>query len=165
MSEAARSFSYSVRSLKKPNTFQKININRASAEGAEVYASYGRQDISARFDYTYTKSINEDGGAQFIRRPKNKLSVRAAYHPDGAIDANLSVTHVGSRSDFDFDTFPAQRVRLDPYTLITLGASYQISDLWRVFGRVENVFDEDYQEVLFFGTPGRAVYAGLRVTP
>lgn len=151
-----------------PITFQTININSASAEGAEVYAQYSRPDFRARIDYTYTKSTNDADGAQLIRRPKNKISGLASFEPADRVNASLSVTHVGSRDDFNFDVpFPQApiRVRLDPYTLVALGASYQFSDVWRVFGRVENLFDEEYEEVLFFGTPGRAVYAGFRLSP
>lgn len=32
-----------------------------------------------------------------------------------------------------------------------------------IFGRVENVFDENYEEVYTYGTPGRAGFAGLRI--
>ena len=31
-----------------------------------------------------------------------------------------------------------------------------------VFGRIENLADESYQEVYGFNTPGRAAYAGVR---
>ena len=33
-----------------------------------------------------------------------------------------------------------------------------------LFGRVENILDEDYQEVFGFATPGVAAYAGVRFT-
>ncbi len=148
-----------------PNTFQTININSTTAEGSEVYAQYNHRDFGARLDYTYTKSTDQADGAQLVRRPKNKISGRATINPGERFDASLSVTHVGSRGDLNFDVFPSERVRLNPYTLVGLGASYQLSELWRVFGRVENMFDEEYEEVLFFGTPGRAVSVGLRLSP
>jgi vitamin B12 transporter len=32
-----------------------------------------------------------------------------------------------------------------------------------VYGRVDNLFDEEYQTVANYGTPGRAAYAGVRL--
>ena len=57
------------------------------------------------------------------------------------------------------ETQPLPRYgRLDIYT------EYKLDAQWRVFGRVENVTDTRYQEVLNYGTTGRAVYAGFNVT-
>ena len=58
----------------------------------------------------------------------------------------------------------ARRVTLKSYTLVNLGADYRINERWQVYGRVENLFDEQYEEVFSFLSPGRAVYAGLRAT-
>ena len=33
-----------------------------------------------------------------------------------------------------------------------------------LFGRVENVFDTDYQTVAGYGTAGRSVFGGIRAT-
>ncbi|MFQ5607090.1 MAG: TonB-dependent receptor domain-containing protein, partial [Candidatus Zixiibacteriota bacterium] len=148
-----------------PNTFQTVNINESEAEGAEAFAQYTYTNLSARLDYTYTRAVDNSDGAQLIRRPRNKVSGRVTLRPSDRFAASLSVTHIGSRADLDFDSFPSVRVRLDPYTLVTLGGSIELSDLWRVSGRVENLFDEDYQEALFFGAPGRALYLGARLTP
>jgi vitamin B12 transporter len=38
-----------------------------------------------------------------------------------------------------------------------------VSSRFSVYGRVDNVFDEQYQTVAGYGTPGVAAYAGLRV--
>ena len=54
-----------------------------------------------------------------------------------------------------------ERVELDDFTLVTLTGSYQISDRLRLFGRVENALDEDYEEVYGYVAPGRSAYLGL----
>jgi vitamin B12 transporter len=55
-------------------------------------------------------------------------------------------------------------VPLDSYTLVNFGADYRINERWQVYGRVENLFDTEYQEVFSFLSPGRGVYAGVRAT-
>jgi vitamin B12 transporter len=54
-------------------------------------------------------------------------------------------------------------VELDPYTLINLAASYDISKNFRLFGRVENLLDKGYEEVKGFGTPGLSFFGGIRL--
>ena len=52
--------------------------------------------------------------------------------------------------------------RLDGYALTSLRAAYPVSEAFEIYGRVENLFDVDYQTVTNFGTAGRAGYVGLR---
>ncbi len=68
------------------------------------------------------------------------------------------------RLDRDFDLFPAPIVSLDAYVLGSLRVAYRIMPQLELFARVENAFDEDYQDVFGYATPGASVHAGLRVT-
>ncbi len=43
-----------------------------------------------------------------------------------------------------------------------LRASYPINETLEFYGRVENAFDEDYQTILNYGTPGRGAFIGVR---
>ena len=71
--------------------------------------------------------------------------------------------YVGEREDEDFsDIFNPVRVTLDSYILVNLSASVQMSEVFRISGRVENLLDEEYQEVLGYGTPGLSAYVGIR---
>ena len=51
---------------------------------------------------------------------------------------------------------------IDPYTLVRVGASWQVNDTTELYGRVENVTDEEYQEVLGFKGAPQAFYIGIR---
>ncbi|AAK24660.1 hypothetical protein EIB18_14285 [Caulobacter vibrioides] len=42
-----------------------------------------------------------------------------------------------------------------------LRASHQIDGTLKVYGRVENALDKDYQTILSYGTPGRGAFFGL----
>jgi vitamin B12 transporter len=51
---------------------------------------------------------------------------------------------------------------LGSYEVVNLSGSYT----WRfltVFGRVENVLDEDYEEAGGFGTPGVSAFGGVKL--
>ena len=47
------------------------------------------------------------------------------------------------------------------YAVFYLTARYQLSKELRLFGRVDNLFDRQYEEINGFGTSGRAVFFGL----
>ena len=53
-------------------------------------------------------------------------------------------------------------MRLGGYELLDVRASFGLGDNLELFGRVENVFDTDYQTVAGYGTAGRSVFGGIR---
>jgi outer membrane cobalamin receptor len=66
--------------------------------------------------------------------------------------------------DFDFSTFPATRRTLDGYTLVTLASRYNINKNVQLFGRIENLLNQDYEEVWSAQSPGIGVFAGVRLS-
>jgi vitamin B12 transporter len=48
--------------------------------------------------------------------------------------------------------------------LANLALSYDITGNIQVFGRVENLLDEDYEEVKGFGTPELSAFGGCRLS-
>jgi vitamin B12 transporter len=45
-----------------------------------------------------------------------------------------------------------------------VSGSYRVSKELNCFARIENLFDEDYEEIGSFGTPGFSIYGGIRVS-
>ena len=50
----------------------------------------------------------------------------------------------------------------DDYEVVDINASFEVIEGLDIFGRVENLFDEDYQEIPTYNTSGAAAYAGVR---
>ncbi|HEY7800749.1 MAG TPA: TonB-dependent receptor [Hyphomonadaceae bacterium] len=96
-----------------------------------------------------------------LRRPENQGALDASWRIGGGpIQLNLGVTYNGEQVDTDFGTF--LRTEQDPYTLVRLGASWQLNDEVELYARIENLTDEEYEEVIsFLGAP-RAAYIGVR---
>ena len=116
-----------------------------------------------RIDAAYAYLHSEENGEPEVRRPENIASLNVAWrNMDDRFGANLTVRYNGEQKDFQFTPIGPTRMTLKSYTLINLGADYRINERWQVYGRVENLFDTDYQEVFSFLSPGRGVYAGLR---
>ncbi|MDX2309057.1 MAG: TonB-dependent receptor [Hyphomicrobium sp.] len=58
---------------------------------------------------------------------------------------------------------PVEVLPLDAYTVVNFGLAQDIKGTSaELFGRVENVFDADYEESFGFNQPGRTFYGGVR---
>ena len=137
------------------------NIGRARTSGVEAAVRLALlKELEIRFSYTFTDTENKDTGDQLLRRAPHKGGVRVLVTPIEALKLNASVLYIGKRKDLDFSTFPAATVTLDDYILVELAASYKIHEHVEVFIRGENLANQKYEEVVGFGVPGPAVYAG-----
>jgi vitamin B12 transporter len=118
--------------------------------------------------YTYTDATERGaGGEQLreVRRPRHTASLFATcYFADKRGSVSLNVNYNGAQQDVYFSpvTFVSERVAMDAYTVADLAASWQLTNALELTGRVSNLLDTEYEEVLGFVRPGRAVYAGLR---
>ena len=134
--------------------------------GLEVYAS-ARPIPMLRFDLAYTYLRAREDGLAEVRRPKHVGSFNTTVlSADQRFSGTLTVRYNGRQSDITF-TDPtyatAPIVSLQEYVLVNLNAEYKLSERLSIFGRVENLTDERYEEVFSFATAGRAAYGGVRV--
>ena len=53
---------------------------------------------------------------------------------------------------------------LDSYTLVNLAGSWQLNPHILLFGRIDNLFDEFYEEAFSYATAGLSAYGGIRLT-
>ena len=122
-----------------------------------------------KFTYTYTDTkVLETGsfllteGSQLLRRPLHKFGFEVAYLlPDDGGEISLSGRYVGKRDDVDPNTFA--NVSADDYFVVGLAGRYRISPNFNLIVRVENVFDDDYEDVLGFETARLSAYGGITI--
>lgn len=144
-------------------TWKYVNVAKAQTKGVEIYVSvYPMEDLTFRAGYTYLDTEDKETGENLLRRAKNKSSLDVNYRFLGKGNVNISAVYVGRRDDYDYSAY--ERVRLDSYTLVNLAASYDITKNIRISGHVDNLTDEEYEEVLGYGTAGISAYAGLTLS-
>ncbi len=103
-------------------------------------------------------------GQRLLRRPSVSGSLVATSRLTARLSADARWLFVGSRDDRDFASFPATPVELDAYQRLDAGIAYDLGSVpLTVFGRADNLFDGDYQEIANFQAPGRGLTVGLRV--
>lgn len=153
--------------------FQAQNKGRVDVQGVEVIPVLR---LSSRFTlsghFTFLDFDTQDG--RLLRRPTRHGAVQLSYQTpvlhwmDDLLNVNLSVKVIGDRDDIE----PTSGVtRTNPMLARTdLALSYSLP--WRgpafsrltIYGKIENVFDRNYQEVLGFRSPPLNYLAGIRVT-
>jgi vitamin B12 transporter len=142
--------------------------NRATLSkqhGIEVAAS-ARPIPQIRLDATYTWLHARENGTEEVRRPKHIASFNATlFSKDERFSGTLTLRYNGRQTDVAYTdpSYVPVRVSLKEYVLVNLNAEYKLLPNLSLFGRVENLINEDYEEVFSFATPGRAAYGGVRV--
>ncbi|WP_333605559.1 TonB-dependent receptor plug domain-containing protein [Novosphingobium sp.] len=140
-------------------TFNYFNVGRARAKGLELgmqVVNWNGFDVNLA--YTYLDATNEITGAQLARRPRNNLyaSIDKIWNVGLKLGVDLRVG--GGRYDDMANTN-----YLDGFVVVGLRGSFAVTRNVEVYGRVDNLFDEHYEVVRTYGTPGRSAFAGVRV--
>lgn len=120
-----------------------------------VKATTGPVHHTASFDYTDAEDT-ANGKRQLARRAKRKFSWT------GDIDvanANLfaQVLYVGKRNN---STNPTSTVVDPSYTIWNIGARYPLTQQLTLNGKINNLFDKDYQVVDGYDAPDMEFYVG-----
>lgn len=139
--------------------FNYYNVGRARAKGAELGMQVTNwEGFDVNIAATYLDATNELTGDRLARRPRTNLyaSIDKAWEIGLKLGADLRVG--GGRND---DTLNTQYV--GGHTVVGLRSAFAVTPNVEVYGRVENLFDEHYEVVRTYGTPGRSAYAGVRV--
>lgn len=137
----------------------------STQQGVEVaFAARLGTAWSIDASYTYLDAIEND--QEEVRRPPHIASLNVGWRGfDQRFGAALTVRYNGATYDNNYtNAVPTPRVLLSSFTLVNLGGDWKITDLVQVYGRIENLFDERYEEVFTYRTPGRAAYLGARLT-
>jgi vitamin B12 transporter len=144
-------------------SFTYRNIARAEAQGFELEALVRPSaSLTLSANYTHVVAENRSPGANLgrdlARRPRDMANLAVDYRLP--FDLNLGASVLVRGDSFDD---ASNNVRLPGYVLVNIRAEMPVTDQFSLYGRVDNLFDERYQTVAGYGTPGRAAYVGVRM--
>ncbi|QOV94717.1 TonB-dependent siderophore receptor [Novosphingobium sp. ES2-1] len=135
------------------------NVAKARAQGLEFTLALKPVDaLRVQANYGYVDAINAMTGLDLARRPRHSVNVSADYDWAFGLKTGATITHVGA----SFDNAANTR-KLDGYALVDLRAAFPVTHNIELYGRIENLFNEQYETSLRYGTPRRAAYAGVRL--
>lgn len=137
-----------------------LQLDEATTEGVELGLKVTPTDrVTLTGSYTFMTTEDQSDGSELARRPRHAGSVVADVSLTDRLSFQASASHIGRRYNQS-----GERGRLDAYTLVGLAARYALLDGLELHGRIDNLFDADYEEAENLATPGRSVFAGLRAT-
>ncbi len=152
------------------------NISNARARGAELSAAWrpgAGLSLQAAYTFLSTEILAVDGspdapppyvvGDPLLRRPRQQGSIDASWTRDRAV-AFVQLLLRGETLDAEPAWGPTGGLYTNPgYGITNLGASLRIARGITVQGRVLNLFDRAYEEVLGYPAPRRTAYVGVRL--
>jgi vitamin B12 transporter len=138
-----------------------VNVARAKTSGLEAT---GRVELiegllAASGTYTYLHAKDSVTDLTLARRPQHSGRVALQITPVRGLLIEPSVVMVSGRF-----SSANERDRLAPYARLDVYTEYQVTETLKLHARIENATNARYQEVLNYGTTGRAVYGGLTAT-
>jgi vitamin B12 transporter len=172
-------FTFAVANPGDPNY---VNIAEANANGVEAALEVRNVGpLAGAVSYTWLDTDVGDAGFSvgadqefveglpLIRRPKHSVSLRLNTAWRLPVQLGAVLTYVGSRDDLRFAQFPdpTRRIELPRYTTLDLSSTATLLPARRgapgvgLRARIENVFNERYEQTAGFLARGRVVLVGV----
>lgn len=140
-------------------TFEGMIVNRARAttQGVELALSARlTAAVKGRISYTYLDARNDTDDVRLVRRPRHMIDAEITTHPASRWIVGAGAHAVADRVDASG--------ALEDYMTVRAFASYQAADTILLRLRVENLFDQAYEEVPGYPALPIGVFGGVEWT-
>ncbi len=143
------------------------NVGLARAEGVEVSTKLKlyrdgpwvkNLDLQIQYTYAATRDISSGSDTRLPKWPLHQISTILSYQPLESVRAHLEGRYVGERFGNTGNGNPTPS-----FVVWNLSASYDVTKSVQAYLRLDNIFNEKYEETLFFGTPIRSIFGGVRM--
>jgi len=132
------------------------NIDFVESDGFEISSnSKVSETVNLFINYSYIDSI-DGNGLRLINIPKDSGELVLTYAPSSKLSGSMALKYNGS----EISTYG----NLNSWSRVDINLFYKLNNFSEVYFRVENLFDEDYQQVFGYGTPDRSGLVGIKVT-
>lgn len=140
-------------------TYVVSQIQQASLTGATLSYQGGFGDYRLR--------ANLDAQDPVDRISDNLLKYRARQHASVALNRRVGEWELGGEwrvSSYRYND-DANTQRMGGYSLVNLTVSRSLGGDWSMQGRVNNLFDKQYELAQGYGTPGINLFVGVQYQP
>ena len=138
---------------------------KSQQHGIEAFIS--AQPIpQIRFDLNYTWLNAKENGVTELRRPRHMGSLNTTIlSKDQRFSGTLTIRYNGRMIDAAYTdpSYVPVRVSMKEFALVNINTEYKVTDSISIFGRIENLLKEDYEEIFSFATAGRTAIGGISV--
>ncbi len=140
------------------DTFMPENVAKAKSKGVEttlkVLLPY---DFTLKVNHTWNDTFDLETKRRLRRRAEHKFHTNIQHNWKDKVTSLLGITYKSNTED-------GASGNTDPYVVLRGAVQYKLNRHIKLTLRGENLLDEEYEEVVGFGTPGAAAYAGFVLT-
>jgi len=131
------------------------NIDFVESDGFEISTSSKiSETVNLFINYSYIDSI-DGSGLRLINIPKDSGELGLTYVSPSKLSGSMTIKYNGS----EISTYG----NLNSWLRVDINLFYKLNNFSEVYFRIENLFDEDYQQVYGYGTPNRSGLFGIKV--
>jgi vitamin B12 transporter len=135
-------------------------IDRARTQGLESNFQWTpNKQFGMNLSYTYLDAENRTDDLRLVRRPRHQLNTDLWVKPITQLQLGLSTTYLIDRED----GFGSSQSDQEDSCNVRLTASWRVSDHIEVYGRVENLLGDDYQDARGFPAMDTGAYGGIKI--
>ena len=139
-------------------TSQAQNIARARMTGVELQTHLEfAGGLRGSASWTYTDAVDASTKDKLVRIPANTVALNVDYDVLQRWRLNLHALLVSHQEE---SVGANNRQRVKAYSRVDGSLTCQITKQLQLYGRVENLLDRRYSEVLGFPAPGTLVFIG-----
>ncbi|MEO7165674.1 MAG: TonB-dependent receptor [Chthoniobacterales bacterium] len=148
--------------------FDTLNLGAARTQGLETELEFRPiNDLIFSASYTYLDAektsaadITQLPGARLPRRPRHEVYLSGSYLWFGKLRTTAEAKFVNAREELNFG---GPNFDIEDYSFVNFAAEYAVNPHLTLYGRVDNLTNEQYSEVFGFPALGRAAYGGVKL--
>lgn len=143
-----------------PETFagQIVNRDRAETRGVELAVQARPQErVTLAGSYTWLEAFDRDTQARLIRRPRHTGDLDVRFQATRAVVVGVGAHVVGNR----LDSTPEGTQRIEDYSTMRAYVNWAVRADLTLRARIENAWDEAYDDVAGYAALPRAVYGSV----
>jgi len=131
------------------------NVDRSEVKGIELSVAWQlTHSLSSDFVATISKAREFKPNEQAaIRVPEQTASVSLDWEASDELSFGGSINYYSERTDYNWAL--ATNTSLDAYTSGSAYARYELGSSITLVARIDNIWDERYEWIEGYGTPGR----------
>ncbi|KAA1226103.1 TonB-dependent vitamin B12 receptor [Vibrio cholerae] len=131
-------------------------IGESNIKGVEFTAKFATGIVQHQLSADLKDA--EDSKGKTLQRRAEQMYKWNALVAFEQVDWSIGYQYVGKRPDLDYNTYPAQNITLDSYSLVDTAVSYYVTDSTTISARIDNLLDKEYETANGYPAAERAYY-------
>jgi vitamin B12 transporter len=146
-----------------PPLFVPQAVGEATTQGVESGVVWSPcHEFRFNLDWTYLDAKDDTDDTRLVRRPRHSLQGGLTVKPCRSVTVSLHAVYLLDREDFHALP-PFDQRDAEDFLNVRLSANWRVTQNLEIFGRIENLLGDTYEEIPGFPAFDTGAYAGIKV--